>query len=172
MFQKIIIIGSPGSGKSTFSRKLRDMTGLPLYHLDMIWHKPDKTNISREEFDEKLHKIICGDKWIIDGNYQRTLEVRLKECDTVFLMDFPLEVCLSGVESRIGKKREDMPWVEEEFDEEFRQWIVDFPTAKLPVIYELLEKYQENKKIIIFKSRQEADNYFASLNNFLTEDMA
>lgn len=172
MFQKIIVIGSPGSGKSTFSRKLRDMTGLPLYHLDMIWHKPDKTNISREEFDEKLHKIICGDKWIIDGNYQRTLEIRLKACDTVFLMDFPLDVCLSGARSRIGKKREDMPWVEEEFDEEFRQWIVDFPTAKLPLIYELLEKYRENKKIIVFKSRQEADSYFANLNSFLTEDRA
>ena len=54
MFQKAIVIGSPGAGKSTFSRKLRDMSCLPLYYLDMLWHKPDKTNISKEEFDFKL----------------------------------------------------------------------------------------------------------------------
>ena len=86
---KIMIIGSPGAGKSTFSRKLRDITGLPLYYLDTLWHKPDQTNISKEEFDARLNEIIKKDKWIIDGNYQRTLETRLRECDTVFLLDYP-----------------------------------------------------------------------------------
>lgn len=102
MFEKIIVIGSPGAGKSTFSRKLRDITGLPLYYLDMLWHRPDKTNISKEKFDEELNRIILGDRWIIDGNYSRTLETRLKRCDTVFLMDFPLDVCIEGALSRIG----------------------------------------------------------------------
>lgn len=102
---KVIIIGSPGSGKSTFARKLRDITDIPLYYLDMIWHKPDRTNISQEEFDTQLNDILQKDRWIIDGNYQRTLESRLEKCDTVFLMDFPIDVCLSGAESRIGKKR-------------------------------------------------------------------
>lgn len=156
---KIIIIGSPGAGKSTFARKLRDATDIPLYYLDMLWHKPDQTNISREAFDEKLGEIIKKDRWIIDGNYQRTLEPRLKACDTVFLMDFPTEVCLLGAQSRIGKKREDLPWLEREFDEEFKQWILDFPKNELPGIYELLGKYEKSKEIIIFKSRKEADDY-------------
>lgn len=160
---KIIIIGSPGSGKSTFARKLRDITNLPLYYLDMLWHKKDRTNISREEFDEKLEKILKKDKWIIDGNYQRTIEMRLKECDTVFLMDYPLEVCLSGAEERVGKKREDLPWIEEKVDEEFKQIIVDFSKNKLPQIYKLLEKYQKNKNIVIFKSREKADNYIKKM---------
>ena len=106
---KAIVIGSPGAGKSTFARRLRNLTGLPLYYLDMLWHKPDQTNITREEFDTLSNDIIKKDRWIIDGNYQRTLAERLKACDTVFLMDYPLETCLSGAESRIGKKREDMP---------------------------------------------------------------
>ena len=55
---KIIIIGSPGSGKSTFARKLSNAAGIPLYYLDMLWHKPDGTNISRETFDAKLNEII------------------------------------------------------------------------------------------------------------------
>ena len=160
---KAIIIGSPGAGKSTFARKLRDITNLPLYYLDMLWHKPDGTNISREEFDLQLSEILKKHRWIIDGNYRRTLETRLKECHTVFLLDFPLEVCLLGAKSRIGKKREDLPWVETEFDEEFRQLIMDFSKDQLPQIYELLEKYQKDKNVIIFKSRKEADDYLEVL---------
>lgn len=163
MFQKIIVIGCPGSGKSTFARRLRDITGLPLYHLDMIWHKPDKTNITREEFDAKLYAIMGQDRWIIDGNYQRTMDTRIQNCDTVFLMDLPLEICLLGAEERIGKKREDMPWVENDFDEEFKQWIIDFPKDTLPKIYKLLEKYQDDKHIVIFRSREEADDYLRSV---------
>lgn len=164
MFQKAIVIGSPGAGKSTFSRKLRDMTGLPLYYLDMLWHKPDKTTISKEEFDFKLKKILIKDNWIIDGNYNRTIEMRLKYCDTVFLLDFPLDVCLSGAESRIGKEREDLPWCETELDREFRQFIIDFPNKHLPLIYELIEKYKKNKRIIIFKSREESEDYLKGLS--------
>lgn len=132
--RKVIVIGCPGAGKSTFARKLRDDTNLPLYYLDMLWHKEDKTNISREEFDTKLNDILEKDKWIIDGNYLRTLEMRLKECDTVFLLDYPLEVCLDGAKSRIGKKREDMPRVETELDEEFKQFIEDFSKEQLPQV--------------------------------------
>lgn len=165
MFQKAIVIGSPGAGKSTFSRKLRDMTGLPLYYLDMLWHKPDKTNISKEEFDFKLKGILMKDKWIIDGNYNRTIEMRLKYCDTVFLLDLPLNVCLSGAESRIGKEREDIPWCEKELDSEFKQFIIDFPNKHLPLIYELIEKYKENKRIIIFKSREETEDYLKELSS-------
>ena len=108
----------------------------------MIWHKPDRTNISREEFDRRIHEIVSQDAWIIDGNYNRTLELRMRECDTVFFLDYPLEVCLEGAASRIGKERVDIPWKEEEFDEEFRQWILDFPKDQLPEIYALLEKYR------------------------------
>lgn len=160
---KVIVIGCPGGGKSTFARRLKKITNLPLYHLDMLWHKPDKTNISKEEFDLKLEKILKNDKWIIDGNYQRTLEKRLKECDTVFLMDIPVEDCILGAKSRIGKKRKDLPYVEEKFDEEFHQSIIDFPKIKLPEIYRLLNKYQENKNVVIFKSRKEAENYLKML---------
>lgn len=161
--EKVIVIGSPGAGKSTFARKLAERTGLPLYYLDMLWHKPDQTHISREEFDEQLAQMIRRDRWIIDGDYSRTLEVRLAACDTVYFLDYPLEICLAGAEARVGKKREDMPWVETEFDPEFRQWIVDFHKDQLPGIYDLLVKYGKNKTVVVFKSRAEADAYLQSM---------
>lgn len=161
--KRAVVIGCSGSGKSVFSRKLRDVTGLTLYYLDMIWHKPDGTNILREEFDEKLRSIISRDSWIIDGNYQRTLETRIKACDTVFLFDLPTETCIEGALSRIGKKREDMPWFENELDPEFRQWIESFRTNQLPEIYRLLEKYKNGRQIVIFRTREQADKFIEKL---------
>ena len=142
MFNRAIVVGCPGAGKSTFARALRDQTHLPLYYLDMLWHKPDKTTISREEFDRRLKAIMAKDKWIIDGNYGRTLEPRFQACDTVFLLDLPVHDCLAAAEARIGTPREDMPWVETELDEEFRQWILHFPQNELPAVYQLIDRYQ------------------------------
>lgn len=163
MFQKAIVIGCPGAGKSTFARILSDKTNLPLYYLDMLWHKPDRTTVDRKVFDEKLKEIVSKDQWIIDGNYGRTLEMRIQACETVFLLDFPIDECLAGAESRIGKQRVDMPWIETEFDEEFRQWIIDFPRKELPIVYELLDKYKSKKSIYIFYSRADIDDYVSGM---------
>lgn len=157
--KKSIVIGCPGSGKTTFSVKLSEQTGLPLYHLDAIWHKPDKTHIPREDFDRRISEVFATTEWIIDGNYKKTIEMRLKECDTVFLFDLPVEVCIQGATERIGKGRYDLPWLETELDPEFLQFIKDFPQDTLPYIYELLEKYKDKKEIIIFRSRKDADEY-------------
>lgn len=161
--KRIIVIGCPGAGKSTFARKLSAKTGLPLHYLDMLWHLPDRTTLSREEFASRLEKITAGEKWIIDGNYLHTISLRLKYCDTVFFFDLPLDVCLAGAESRIGKEREDMPWTDNKMDEEFRQWIVDFPAQQLPVINKLLSEQPPTLNIIIFHSRAEADAFIESI---------
>ena len=162
---KIMIIGCPGSGKSTFAKELKSIINLPLYHLDLIWNKPDKTTISREEFDEILANIFNEETWIIDGNYQRTIEKRLKECDTLFLLDYSMETCLSGATIRVGQKRDDMPWSEESLNEEFKQKITKFSEKQLPEIYNLIDKYKKDKNIIIFKTREDASKYLQGLKN-------
>jgi len=156
--QKVIVIGCSGAGKSTFARRLKNETGLPLYHLDLIWHKADRTTVSREEFDDALERIMQTDAWIIDGNYGRTLERRIAMCDTVFFLDMPTEVCLAGAEARIGKKRDDMPWIEESFDESFREWILSFSEQQLPRIRALLSQYTD-KHVIVFHSWEEMDSF-------------
>ena len=156
MGEKIIVIGCSGAGKSTFARALAEKTGLPLCHLDLIWHKADKTHITREEFDEKLREWLSRPQWIIDGDFSRTLETRAAACDTIIFLDYSMEVCLQGVESRIGKDRPDMPWIEEEFDPDFRDWILEFPSERLPQIQRVIERYKAEKDIIVFKSRTEA----------------
>jgi adenylate kinase family enzyme len=156
--KKIIVIGCPGSGKTTFSEKLNRATGIPLFYLDAIWHKPDKTHISREDFDERLGEILTLDSYIIDGNYSRTLERRIAACDTVFFLDYPIAVCLAGIKARMGKPRADMPWIETEEDAEFLEYVKRFNTEQRPNIIELLEKYKD-KRIFVFKTREEANEY-------------
>ena len=156
--QKIIVLGCPGSGKSTLSEKLRGVTGLPLFHLDAIWWNPDRSHISREEFDQKLDAILRTDKWIIDGDYSRTYEIRFQSCDTVLFLDYSMEECMSGIKERIGKVRADMPWTEQELDPELVKLVEDYPKANRPVILSLFEKYPDVNRIV-FKSRLEASEW-------------
>ncbi len=159
MMQRILVIGSPGAGKSTLSRALAKRLGLPLFHLDLLYHKPDRTTVSHEEFDTALCKILAGERWIIDGNYGRTMETRLSACDTVLLLDYPTELCLAGIYQRIGKPRPDMPWQETEFDPEFYTYVKQFSSDRLPGIYALLERFKHEKQVHIFRTRAEADAF-------------
>ena len=160
--QKVIVIGCPGSGKSHFSRVLHELTALPLYHLDMLFWNADKTTVSREVFDNRLRSILTKDRWIIDGNYSRTMEKRLRACDTVFFLDLPTEVCLDGIKARLNRPRTDMPWIETEEDPEFTTYVKSFATAQRPTILTLLEKYPE-KQVFIFTTREEAQDYLNQL---------
>ena len=157
-YNKIIVIGCPGGGKSTFARALGEITKLPVYHLDMLFWNADKTTVDRETFLLRLCAVLKKGRWIIDGNYSFSMEMRLKECDAVFFLDYPTEVCLDGVRTRMGKPRPDMPWIEQEYDEEFIQFIKNFKTERCPQIYALLEKYGD-KLNVVFKTRAEADAF-------------
>lgn len=160
--KKIIVIGCPGSGKSTFAIKLHEITKTPLFHLDMMYWNPDKTTVDKSVFLDKLSQLLDEEDWIIDGNYSSTLEVRLKKCDTVFFLDFPTEVCIEGIRSRRGKSRPDMPWIENEEDEEFLEFVRNFISDTRPYVNSLLEKYSD-KDIHVFKSREDAEYFLCKL---------
>ena len=155
--KKILIIGPPGAGKSIFAKKLAAKSGLPLYHLDRIWHRPDRTTIGPEAFDREIDAIMSGDAWILDGDYPRTLERRLQQCDTVFFFDFPPEICLSGARNRLGKQREDFPWYDNVPDEKLERRIFNYPTERRPVVNRLLS--QISGTVICFSSREQAEEY-------------
>lgn len=159
---RVIVIGCPGSGKSVFSRALAAKIGIPLFHLDTMNWNADRTTVDKAVFLGRLNEALRGERWIIDGNYLSTMEMRMAACDTVFFLDYPLAVCLEGVRARRGKPRPDMPWIEEGEDAEFIRFIENYALDSRPKVLELLEKYKE-KEIYVFKTRAEAGDYLSGL---------
>lgn len=162
--KKIIIIGCPGSGKSTFARALRDRTGLPLYHLDMLYWNADKTNVDKSVFLERLSEVLRQDEWIIDGNYGSTMELRLSACDTAIFLDYPTEVCLDGIRSRMGQPRSDIPWVETQQDGDFFEFVKHFNEQQRPAVLALLAAYRD-KRTVTLTSREQADDFLLEISN-------
>ncbi len=159
---RILILGCSGSGKSTFARALAARTGLPVVHLDNLWWRADGSHISRDEFDRTLAGLLEGERWILDGDYSRTYEVRLRAADTVVFLDYPEDVCMDGIRRRVGEERPDMPWKESTLDPELVAMVKNFATDNRPVLLSLFQKYPE-KQVITFTSREEADRWLSDL---------
>ena len=157
--KRILVIGCPGSGKSSFARELQRRLGIPLHHLDMMYWNADKTTVEKRVFLERLSAALERDEWIIDGNYSSTMELRMQKCDTVIFLDYPLEVCLGGISERRGKARSDIPWIEsEEYDKEFVDFVKNYESQSRPQVMNLLNKYSY-KNIFILKDRNDAKSF-------------
>ena len=165
---RIIVLGSPGSGKNCLARSLHQRTGLPLFHLDNIWWKPDRTHISRGEFDSRLLTVLQGEKWIIDGDYSRTYEVRFSFCDTVVFLDYSEEDCMNGITARIGINRPDIPWTEDQLDPELVEQVMNYHRDNRPEVYRLIEKYPD-KQVLIFRTRAETEEWLSGQPVVLAE---
>ena len=163
--RKVIILGCPGSGKSTFAARLHGMTGLPLFHLDNIWWRPDRTHISREEFDAELAALLAMDAWILDGDYSRTYETRLKACDTVFFLDYSWQECISGIRARVGRQRPDIPWAEDAPGPALVEAVRRYRAGNRPVVMALLSQYAGRERHI-FSARKEADAWLEAHLHF------
>ncbi|MCB2291701.1 DNA topology modulation protein [Clostridium sp. CS001] len=165
--KRIMVIGSPGSGKSTFSRKLAEITLRPLIHLDKEFWNNGWIETPREEWIKKQKILILGDEWIVDGNYGGTMDIRLEKADTVICFKLNRAVCLLSyfkrVITNINKIRSDMPeGCPEKFDFEFMKYIWNFPEKSGQGNIDRIKK-SKSKQIIVFKNRREVNKYIKTI---------
>ena len=162
-----MIIGCSGSGKSTLARALKEKLGLPLVHLDQLFWEPGWQMTAKENFDHQLQMAVDMDRWIIDGNYNRTIPMRLPKCDTIIYLDFSRWECLLGVFQRIiknyGKVRPDMAeGCPERFDWDFIKFVWNFNKNNRVRNYTYLASAKHAKHIVL-KSRKEVKAFLATL---------
>lgn len=156
--KRIIIIGCGGAGKSTLARQLGEKLGLPVVHLDKLFWKPGWVQVSQEEFDD-LHRMeLAKDRWIMDGNFNRTMPERIARCDTIIYLDFSRFACLRGVLKRVlttyGTVRPDMgEGCPERIDWEFLKWVWNFNKNKRQRYYQLLNEVTHAETIVLKNRR-------------------
>ena len=165
--ERIIIIGCPGSGKSTLARELGEKLDLTVVHLDRLWWQPGWVHVSQEEFDVRLGRALELDRWIIDGNFSRTIQPRLEKCDTVIYLDFNRWLCLCGMCQRVlgnyGKVRPDMSsGCPERFDWEFVKFIWNFNKNNRVRNYTWIAQAKQARPIVL-KNRREVKRFLGSI---------
>jgi len=146
MAERILVIGSPGSGKSTVARALAATTGLPLHHLDQLYWQPGWIETPRPEFEARLATVTAEPRWIIDGNYSGTLATRLAAADMVVLLDLSPFRCAWRIVRRWwaarGEVRIDMaPGCPERLDWGFLWYVLSFRLRALPRVEAKLAGY-------------------------------
>lgn len=164
---RIVIIGCGGAGKSTLARQLGEKLTLPVVHLDKLFWKPGWVEETQEEFDRKLALELEKPRWIIDGNFNRTMPQRLEKCDTIIYLDFSRLACLLGVVKRIvttyGTVRPDMgEGCPERFDIEFLKWVWNYNKDKRQRNYQLLQQAAHAEKIVL-KNRRMVKHFLKNL---------
>ncbi|WP_044022197.1 DNA topology modulation protein [Bacillus sp. SG-1] len=162
--KKVAIIGSGGSGKSTLARRLGLALDTNVWHLDQLLWKPNWTPVKREEQTEIQEALVKNDKWIIDGNYNSTLNIRLEAADTIIFLDISRYVCVYRVFKRMikfrNKTRPDMKeGCHEKLNLKFLKWIWDYPKTKKPIVLAKLENLSTEKEIIILRSSEEVEEF-------------
>ncbi len=165
--ERIVIIGCGGAGKSTLARQLGEKLDIPVVHLDKLFWHPGWVEASQEEFDARLALELEKPKWIMDGNFNRTMPRRVAKCDTIIYLDFSRFACLWGVVKRIlttyGKVRPDMgEGCPERFDLDFLKWVWDFNSEKREQYYRLLNEV-EGVEAIVLKNRRMVKRFLSSL---------
>lgn len=165
---KVVVIGSGGAGKSTFSRQLGERTGLPVHHLDALNWRPGWEPTPKDEWDALMRQLVGKETWIIDGNYGRTMDIRLAAADTIIFLDMPRHLCVYRIIKRRimfhNKTRPDLtPGCPEHLDLKFVKWVWSYRSVSRPALLQKLSELNSQKTIYILRSPREVQQFLDQL---------
>jgi adenylate kinase family enzyme len=172
--QRILVMGSSGSGKSTFARRLSVATDIPFVSLDALFWKPGWTPSEAAEFGERVAEAALRPRWIMDGNYfLHAGELRRQLADTIVWFDLPRVTCMVGVMKRIfrtyGQVRPEMAeGCPEKIDPEFFRYVWTYRDRQRPKLLKYLEGLRPDQTLIWFSERTQADHYLMNLTPLAT----
>ncbi len=165
--KRVLVLGSGGAGKSTISTELAKIFNLPVIRLDEHYWKSGWQRPEHEEWEEKVKELVKKERWIMDGNYQSTLHLRIPRADAIIFMDAPRLVCLARLILRRVTKPNTIvaPGCVERLDRKFMSYVWHYPKTHRPEIIEILEKYKNEKQIHVIRSEREMWKFLRSIKN-------
>jgi adenylate kinase family enzyme len=166
--QRVLVIGISGAGKSTFAQALAQRTGLPLVHLDKEFWQPGWVETPRSEWRARVAELVAGERWIKEGNYASSLDLRLPRANTVVWFDYPAARCLVRVLRRVaathGQVRADMaPGCPEQLDWGFLGYVARFNRVERPKVVAALGRYGGHLDPVVFRRDADAEQFLARL---------
>lgn len=169
IMKRLMIIGCGGVGKSTLARELGKVLGLPVFHLDQMFWKAGWEIAEEADWEQRQVEVCAGERWVIDGNYGSTIDVRLAAADTVIYLDFARWRCLSGVVRRRfeyhGRVRPDMSeGCFERLDWAFLKWIWNYRRVNRPKVLEMLGALDGEKEVVMLRDRSEVRRFLGDVS--------
>lgn len=159
---RVAVLGSGGSGKSTFAQSLAEITGLPLFHLDEYYWHPGWVETPLDDWRVIQSGLAAHDRWIIEGNYSGTYDLRLPRADTVIVLSPPRRVCVYRVVKRVAlnwHRDVQAAGCPERFDISFIHWVWRFPKEERPLLDQALLRYSGRFNVVELKSTGQAMRY-------------
>ncbi len=168
--QRVLVMGSSGSGKSTFARRLSSMTGIPTVSIDALFWKPGWVESDRDEFQRRMTEAAREPRWIMDGNYTRNGAGELRrELSRHGHLVRPAAIDLhAGIFRRIagsyGQVRAEMAeGCPEKIDLEFFRYVWTYRQQQRPKLIEYFKGLRPDQSLVCFTDRVQADDYLKSL---------
>ena len=162
MYNKIAIVGAPGTGKTTLSNILSKLYNIEATHIDGIHHMENWVQRDKDERDRMILDVVSKDKWIIDGTYKATLKPRFEAADLIIWLDYSSFAQIKGVMTRFlknkGKEKPEIPGCKEKMDKEFFTYVLRYNKDKRKNIVNNLEEIDKSK-VIVFKNRRQLNKW-------------
>ena len=144
--RRLLVIGCAGAGKSTLARALAATLALPLVELDRVYWRPGWQEPDRDQWRAAVADHAAAPRWVMDGNYGDTFDLRMPLADGIVWLDYPRGICLRRVAARTlrnhGRTREGLPdGCPDRFDPAFLRYIWDFPVKHRPRIEAAIDRF-------------------------------
>lgn len=167
---RVIVIGCSGSGKSTLSQKLHRILQLPIIHLDRYYWQANWQATEQGAWDQKVTEFALTDRWIIDGNYSRTLDIRIGRADVIVFLDMPRWLCMYRIVKRRiqyhGRTRPDLNKdCPEKLDIGFLKWVWDYRKRNRVKTLEKLKQVKQHQKVVIIRNKKQLEELVEQLSN-------
>lgn len=160
--ERVAIVGCVGSGKSYVARELGRLLDLPVTHMDAVYFDNQWNPLPMERFEAVQRELVAAPRWVIDGNYNSTVQVRLEAADTVVFMDLPTHVCLWGILSRQlrhGRGQNDRNGVYNRITPDVVRYVLGYRRKMRPRVLAKIDRHASGARVIALTSRRQARRF-------------